>query len=74
MQLNAPSGSATDILIPEVRISGDKLAHHLDALRQIEIDHLHPWLRMNSGPPGKVRRSPTITFGIPNCTTAPLQR
>jgi len=25
---------------------------------------------MNSGPPGKVRRSPKITLGIPNCTTA----
>jgi hypothetical protein len=32
---------ATDILVPELRISGNKLAHHFNALRQIEIDHFH---------------------------------
>ena len=42
------------ISCPELRISGNEPARiDFDAPRQIEVDHFHPWLRMNSGPARK---------------------
>ena len=32
---------AADILVSGLRIGGNKLAHHFDAFRQIEVDHFY---------------------------------
>jgi len=36
-----PPSLTTDIFVPKLRVVGDETAHHLDAFRQIEIDHFH---------------------------------
>src|SRR5712691_12038790 len=37
----ASSPLTTDIFVPELRMRGDEVLHHLDAFREVEIDYFH---------------------------------